>query len=68
MLAKSIAGSRPKMKETGLLIPSGTQTVEHGVNSGEVAALGDIGMFISQSGAPSNGSFWENLAQYAASR
>ena len=42
--------------------------VEHGVNGGEVVALGDIGMLVSQAGQPSNFRFWENLAQYAASR
>ena len=42
--------------------------VEHGGEGGEVLALGDVGMLISQGGQPSNFRFWQNLAQYAASR
>jgi hypothetical protein len=34
---------------------------------GEIVALGDIGMLVSQGGEPSNFQFWQNLAQYAAS-
>jgi hypothetical protein len=41
---------------------------EHGDSGGEVVALGDIGMLISQGGQPSNFRFWQNLARYAASR
>ena len=42
--------------------------VAHGDAGGEVVALGDIGMLVSQGGEPSNFRFWQNLAQYAASR
>jgi len=42
--------------------------VAHGEAGGEIVALGDIGMLVSQGGEPSNFQFWQNLAQYAASR
>ncbi len=42
--------------------------VQHGINGGEVVALGDVGMLVSQGGEPSNFLFWQNLARYAASR
>ncbi len=42
--------------------------VQHGTNGGEVLALGDLGMLISQGGQASNFSFWQNLVGYAASR
>ena len=42
--------------------------VDSGANGGEVVALGDVGMLVSQGGEPSNFRFWQNLAQYAASR
>jgi len=42
--------------------------VAHGEASGEIVALGDIGMLVSQGGEPSNFRFWQNLAQYATSR
>ena len=42
--------------------------VAHGEAGGEIVALGDIGMLVSQGGEPSNFRFWQNLAQYATSR
>ena len=42
--------------------------VAHGEAGGEIVALGDVGMLVSQGGEPSNFRFWQNLAQYAASR
>jgi hypothetical protein len=42
--------------------------VQHGTNGGEVLALGDLGMLVSQGGQPTNFTFWQNLVRYAASR
>jgi len=42
--------------------------VEHGTHGGEVLALGDLGMLVTQGGQPTNFSFWQNLVRYAASR
>ena len=42
--------------------------IAHGEAGGEIVALGDVGMLVSQGGEPSNFRFWQNLAQYAASR
>ncbi|MEJ2190210.1 MAG: M28 family peptidase, partial [Acidobacteriota bacterium] len=42
--------------------------VQHGTNGGEVLALGDLGMLVSQGGQPTNFTFWQNLVRFAASR
>jgi len=72
MLADNAIGlSAPGQAGQTLATTNGTPAVvrvEHGAEGGEALALGDIGMLISQGGRPSNFRFWQNLAQYAASR
>jgi hypothetical protein len=71
MLSNNAIGLTPGEQGQTLATTNGTAVVvhvEHGDEGGEVLALGDISMFISQSGQPSNFRFWQNLAQYAAAR
>ncbi len=71
MLSNNAIGLTPGEQGQTLATTNGTPVVvhvEHGDEGGEVVALGDVGMLISQGGEPSNFRFWQNLAQYAASR
>ncbi len=42
--------------------------LEHGDAGGEVVGLGDLGILVSPGGQPTNFTFWQNLARYAATR
>ena len=71
MLSNNAIGLIPGDSGQTLATANGTPvviSVEHGSEGGEVVALSDVGVLISQGGEPSNFRFWQNLAQYAASR